>query len=478
MLLACNKAASCCAACAQLTQVIRLRYTALTLSSPSLLQVREESDVNCQGHSTCHSEAERCTSVCCALEQSEPYQPKINYSSTRRKQGTQSRSFRWEWFSEYNWLTFCVPRGKVFCFYCRFLSLKGVLSFSKKGEATFTTKGFNNWKKAKEKFREHELSQVHCEAMLKYTALQQSSVAVQLSHQVASDQLKRRDALLRQLSSLRYLLRQGLAIRGHVEEDGNLQQLLKCRSEDVPTLEEWLKDSNYKSHDIVNELIQLMAHQLLRRLLDEIRRAEWFALIADETRDMSGREQLGISLRWVDSSYNIYEDLIGLMEVEMTDAATLTSTLKDTLLRCNLQLAQCRGQAYDGASNMAGHLTGVATRIQTEEPRALFVYCMAHCLNLCLQDCARKCHCVRDAMDLSAELASLIRASPKRLALFQRLKDELAPGTPGLKPLCPTRWTVRTGALDAIIKNYTVICSELEQVNSEMYGEPARKASG
>ena len=114
-----------------------------------------------------------------------------------------------------------------------------------------------------------------------------------------------------------------------------------------------------------------MAHQLLRNL-DQIRRAEWFAVIADETQDMSGHEQLGISVRWVDGSYNVHEDLIGLIEVEMTDAATLASTLKDTLLRCNLQLVQCRGQAYDGASNMAGHLTGVSTRIQAEEPRALY----------------------------------------------------------------------------------------------------------
>ena len=314
--------------------------------------------------------------------------------------------------------------------------------------------------------------------MLKYSALQQPSVAAQLSRQVESDQLKRRDAFLKQLSSLKYLVRQGLAVRGHVEEDGNLQQLVKCRSEDVASLEEWLKHSGYKSHDIINELIQLMAHQLLRNLLDQIRRAEWFAVIADETRDMSGHEQLGISVRWVDGSYNVHEDLVGLVEVEVTDAATLTSTLKDTLLRCNLQLVQCRGQAYDGASNMAGHLTGVSTRIQAEEPRALFVHCMAHCLNLCLQDCARKCHCVRDALDLAAELASLIRASPKRSALFQSLKDELAPGTPGLKPLCPTRWTVRTAALDGIIKNYSVICSELEQVSSESYGQPASKASG
>lgn len=103
---------------------------------------------------------------------------------------------------------------------------------------------------------------------------------------------------------------------------------------------------------------------------------------------------------------------------------------------------------------------------------------MAHCLNLCLQDCSRNCCCIRDALDVTSELNTLIRASPKRLALFHQLKNELSYSTPGLKPLCPTRWTVRTAALDAVIKNYAIICFELEQISKDSCGEPSRKASG
>ena len=35
-----------------------------------------------------------------------------------------------------------------------------------------------------------------------------------------------------------------------------------------------------------------------------------------------------------------------------------------------------------------------------------------------------------------------------------------------------------TAALDAVIKNYAVICSELEQVNKDSCGEPSRKPLG
>ena len=218
--------------------------------------------------------------------------------------------------------------------------------------------------------------------------------------------------------------------------------------------------------------------QVLRTLLAEIWSAEWFATIADETRDLSGAEQFAISLRWVDTDYNVYEDLIGMVEVESTTAENLSSTIKDTLLRSVLQLSQCRRQAYDGASNMAGSLSGVAKRLQLDEPAALFVHCLAHSLNLCLQDCGRQCSVVREALDLTSGLITLIRASPKRLAIFKHLQEDLAPTAPGLKPLCPTRWTVRTGALESILKNYVVIRAELEQISRESCGEPSSNASG
>lgn len=107
----------------------------------------------------------------------------------------------------------------------------------------------------------------------------------------------------------------------------------------------------------------------------------------------------------------------------------------------------------------------------------LFVHCMAHCLNLCLQECASTC-CVREALALTSELANLIHVSPKRLGLFERIQGDLGPDSPGLKPLCPTRWTVCIAALNAVIKNYTVICCELQTIGREAYGEPSRKSCG
>ena len=72
--------------------------------------------------------------------------------------------------------------------------------------------------------------------------------------------------------------------------------------------------------------------------------------------------------------------------------------IKDLLIQCNLPLALCRGQEYDGAANMQGRRTGVAAGIKNEQPAALSVHCCADSLNLCLQDARRRLVCLRYAL--------------------------------------------------------------------------------
>ena len=60
------------------------------------------------------------------------------------------------------------------------------------------------------------------------------SVAAQLDKAHKEQQQIRQQMLLKQLSSLQFLVHQGLAIRSHSELEGNLIQLLKLRAEDDP----------------------------------------------------------------------------------------------------------------------------------------------------------------------------------------------------------------------------------------------------
>lgn len=399
------------------------------------------------------------------------------------------RFFQREWYKSFDWLSLCSTRYKVFCTTCMKAQTKTLVSLNVKSEEAFTTEGFSNWKKAIERFQQHEKSAFHREASMKIAILdsKQPDIVSKINSQKEKDQEINRKALMVLLSSIRYLARQGIPLRGHSEKDGNLHQLLRLRGTELPRIKEWLAVGYYTSHDISNEIIKLMGNYILRKLIDEVKVAGFYSLLADETRDASNKEQLVLCLRWVDEKFDIYEEPIGMFNVPETNAITIFTCIKDVLLRCALPIQMCRGQGYDGASNMQGKLNGVATKFQQLQQSALKVHCLAHCLNLVLQDVGKAVKAVRDALDLAREISRLIKFSPKHEVMFTKCRinasahlesGEQPKVFTGIKPLCATRWTVRTGAIDAILKNYEVLQETMLDINRQQRDDNGVTAGG
>lgn len=433
-----------------------------------------------------------CTCQCCQLQS---YRPEDEETLTRtiKEYGhgkqLKTRYFRKEWYKSFEWLTLCSTTYKAFCTDCMKAKRNGLLTFSAKMEQAFISTGFCNWKKAMGRFKEHESSACHKEAIAKLAILssKEPDIAAKLTTQRQNEQKKNRELLLTLLSSVCFLARQGLALRGNVEQEGNLYQLLKLRISEQPNVKEWLQDGTYMSHDIINEIVKLMGNTLLRKLIEEVKVAGFYAVLADETRDRSNKEQLVICLRWVDGDFNVYEEPIGLFQVPETTAATLFAVIKDVLLRCSLPIELCRGQGYDGASNMFGKVTGVAKRFKEEQQAALRVHCLGHCVNLVLQDTCRDIKAIRDALDLAREISRLIKFSPKHEVMFTKnqmdasghlVSGEESTVARGIKPLCPTRWTVRTGAIDAILKNYSILQETMIEINKHQRDDNGIAAGG
>ena len=228
--------------------------------------------------------------------------------------------------------------------------------------------------------------------------------------------------------------------------------------------------------------MKLSLQCVARKILAEVCTALWFSILIDEATDVAHNEQMSVSVRWVDnSSYDIRERTLGLIQLPNTAAETIFRAAKDILIRCSLPINQCRGQAYDGAANMSGIRNGVQALFKKEVHQALYVHCLAHSLNLCLKDVTNKCELIRDVMSFIYELAQLFKLSPKRLTLFNSLRKEVSVNTgevtPNLRMLCPTRWTVRHTSIASILRNYSIIQSALEEIRHG-HDEYAAKASG
>lgn len=65
----------------------------------------------------------------------------------------------------------------------------------------------------------------------------------------------------------------------------------------------------------------------------------------------------------------------------------IASTILTQLCSWQLPASLLRGQGYDGAGAMSGCTKGVAARISTLYPKALYTHCSAHRLNLCIVKC-------------------------------------------------------------------------------------------
>ena len=95
--------------------------------------------------------------------------------------------------------------------------------------------------------------------------------------------------------------------------------------------------------------------------------------------------------------------------------------------------------------------------IQDEEPRAIYTHCYGHSLNLACCDMAEHCKIMNDAFNITLEITKLIKKSPKRNAIFERIKKDMSTEGPGIRVLRPTRWTIKAEALKSILSNYEVL---------------------
>ncbi len=146
---------------------------------------------------------------------------------------------------------------------------------------------------------------------------------------------------------------------------------------------------SYTSPVVQNEMLSLMSNTIIRNIAEEILSLPvvQYSVIIDGTQDVSGTEQESICLRYVDSDLEPREEFIGLYETSSTTGEQISKIVSDVLLRLNLPLSVLRGQTYDGAANMSGHLSGVQAHIRKEQPLAIYVHCGPHCVNLVTPGC-------------------------------------------------------------------------------------------
>ena len=117
-----------------------------------------------------------------------------------------------------------------------------------------------------------------------------------------------------------------------------------------------------------------------------IEKNRYFAIMADEYTDKSKKEELSFCVITVADSLKPAEQFLGFYELENFKSDTIVRIIKDKMARLNIQLENFRGQKYHSARNMLGKKSGVATKILSEQPKAVVTRCQGHSLSLAVKD--------------------------------------------------------------------------------------------
>ncbi|CAN1779060.1 Zinc finger MYM-type protein 1 [Linum perenne] len=291
---------------------------------------------------------------------------------------------------------------------------------------------------------------------------------------------------------------QGCAFRGHDESQSSLNRgnviewiyfLTQWRADvnDV-ALYNAPKNAKYISSDIQKEILAIIANRVRWQIREEVGDS-CLSILVDEAQDESGREQMALILRFVNSAGILTERFFAIKGVSETSSETLKQVICDLLSQYNLQVDKLRGQGYDGASNMSGQFNGLKALFLKDCPYAYFVHCFAHRLQLTLVSSAKDCDPIWDFYSILDKVINIVKSSPKRNTELQdhhrRHIDALlesgdiqsgqgANQMTSLKRAGATRWSSHYSSVKSIISMFSATVEVIRTIKDHNTNRTAR----
>ena len=172
------------------------------------------------------------------------------------------------------------------------------------------------------------------------------------------------------------------------------------------------------------------------------------------------KEQLPLVLRYVDKANEFQERFVDFILCDTgLSGRALADKILEALQEYGLDLGNIRGQALNGAGNMAGKCRGAAACIQSACPKAVYVHCAAHTLNLFVV-AACGVQLVKNMMGTMVEICLFFSNSPKR-----QLELEKYIPSRKLVSMCKTCWVACIDALEVFFDIFPAVIQTLEIIS-------------
>ena len=371
------------------------------------------------------------------------------------------------------WLVLSPSNCLLYCYLCKL--------FTTSNSALATT-GFNDWKHASERLKEHENSDSHRKAVCTLSSW------VNISKRIDSQLILQHDTeckywqrvLTRVVAVVKFLAKRSLPFFGDNETigspyNGNFLGCLELLAEFDPFLAKHLDDFgnpgkgkvNYLSSTVVDEFVSLMAKKVSKEIINQVKHSKYFSIIVDSTPDMSHIDQLSFVIRYVDKSLRPVERFLSFIPIKQHTAEYLESTVLSLIESHELDIMKIRGQSYDNASNMSGKYSGLQARIKKINSLAEYIPCTAHTLNLVAMHSVESCTEVVSFFGSLQQLYNFFSVSTRR---WDILKQELNKNNSKftLKSHASTRWCADAEATKSLRQNYKEITAVLMKLSKSL----------
>uniref|UniRef100_A0AC34FV53 DUF4371 domain-containing protein n=1 Tax=Panagrolaimus sp. ES5 TaxID=591445 RepID=A0AC34FV53_9BILA len=211
-----------------------------------------------------------------------------------------------------------------------------------------------------------------------------------------------------------------------------------------------------------------MAKLVKKEVVDEIKDAKCFTILADETSTHS-KEFLSICIRYVNKKFQIKEAFVGFWHISSTTGEALSDYILNILLEYGIDGKKMVAQGYDGASNMSGHINGTRAKIQKIYPQAEYYHCVNHKLNLSMEDVNENI-VMKRAMQKFHDITVYLK-SPHRASILSDQCENHKILKSKVPLFCQTRWVERHSSILAFKELIPAIADTLQIIAGEK-GDP------
>ena len=369
------------------------------------------------------------------------------------------RKFKYSWLKDYApWLAYSAKLKGALCIYCVLfppINVHGVVG-------SFIVRPFTRYKDMHEFAKTHTSSRWHKSAAEAAKCFAENMpVDVQLisGHQKEIEINKKIVASI--ISTVMFCGTHDLPLRGKELHDGVFEDLIKLKIEAGDHIlkdhtEKSAKNATYTSPQIQNEIIELCGDVIRDDISTDVKNACAYSLLADESSDISGKEQLSIGVRFFDEDkMMVREEFLGFVELTAMDAKSIASAIDSFVKKAGVDPQKCVGQGYDGCSTMAGKDGGVQKILREEYTRALYFHCASHKLNLVVND-LNKLVVIRNTVSTIKEMIKFFRESPLRRKSI-----------PNIPMFCETRWSQKYKSIAIFKEHYVQIVMALDILSKD-----------